>query len=133
MNTKLIRSNDVVWEELEGQALLVHTRTGERWTLNAAALVLWKLCDGTRTVESLAKALAAITRWNLKECREELEHFAQSLSGTGLLQCAGAEGNTLLAQPAQFSVGGMLRANYQGKSLGAPRRRPSPRGNSGPG
>lgn len=133
MNTKLIRSNEVVWEELDGQALLVHSRTGERWTLNAAALALWKLCDGTRTVELLDKALAEVTRRSLTECREELERLTQSLTGTGLLQCSGAEGSRLTVQPAQFSVGGILRATYQGNGLGAPRRRPSPRGNSGPG
>ena len=128
MNTRLNRSNDVVWEELDGQALLVHSRTGARWTLNAAALSLWKLCDGTRTTEALVGALAKATRRNLTECREELERFAQSLSASGLLQC----GSALTAQPVQCSAGSVLYANFQGMSVGA-RRRASPRGNSGPG
>jgi len=133
MNAMLIRSSEIVWQELDGQALLVHARTGARWTLNAAALAVWKLCDGSRTVESLAKALAASTRRSLGECREELDRFAQALSGTGLLQPMGSHAATLPAPPMLFNIGTTLQANYQGKNLGGPRRRPSPRGNSGPG
>ena len=128
MKNKLIRSNEVVWEVIGEQAVLVNSRTGERWTLNAVALAFWKLCDGTRTVESVAKVLATTTRQSLAE----LQHFAQALTGTGLLLADGATENTWSAQPAHFSVGA-LRATYQGKSLGGPHRRPSPRGNSGPG
>lgn len=133
MNSKLMQSKDVVWEELDDHALLVNSQTGARWTLNAAALALWKLCDGTRTAESLAQTLASTMRGSLSECLVEMESFARSLNETGLLHGVGAEVKTRAAQPAQYMIASAtLRANCLG-SLGSPRRRPSPRGNSGPG
>ena len=133
MNTKLIRSTDVIWEELDGRVLLVHAKTGARWTLNTAALQVWKLCDGTRTAESLAKALAATTRRSLTDCWNELERFAQLLSGMGLLYGYGTIETLPSVLTAQLSPTATLRANFQGKYLGGVRHRPSPRGNSGPG
>ena len=127
MATKWIRNTDVVCEELDGHALLVHSATGARWTLNATALSLWKLCDGTRTMQALANAL------NISARRDELERFTRALCGSGMLLGSGMADELASVPTAHFSVGSMLHADYLGKNLGGPRLRPSPRGNSGPG
>ncbi|MEI6235298.1 MAG: PqqD family protein [Planctomycetota bacterium] len=53
MNAKLIRSKEVVWAELDGQALLVHAWTGARWTLNVSGLNIWKQCDGESSIADI--------------------------------------------------------------------------------
>ncbi len=57
MAGKWVRSDDVVWEELGGEVLLVHPRSGARWLLNATAGAIWKLCDGTRGAGELARSV----------------------------------------------------------------------------
>ena len=118
------KNESVVWEEMDGVTLLIDTKSGTRWTLSATASSAWNLCDGKRTLAEMANAL--------HESRESIAAFCEQFETLGLLQCAGAEARTLSAHSAQFSIG-KLRANYFGKGFGGPRRRPSPRGNSGPG
>jgi pyrroloquinoline quinone biosynthesis protein D len=60
MNPNMIprqRSGFVI-EEMEGECLLY--RSGRHWLvhLNETATVIWKLCDGSRTVEDIVTLLA---------------------------------------------------------------------------
>jgi len=117
MVTQWIRSTEVVWEELDGQALLVHTATGARWMLNAAALALWKLCDGASALHELG----------------EIGAFCRSLQEQGLVRPV----QTNSTGPVQADGTMFLSCEIPVfRPLGltsGPRRRPSPRGNSGPG
>ncbi|MEI6235904.1 MAG: PqqD family protein [Planctomycetota bacterium] len=133
MNTKLKRANGVVWEEMGGQGLLVDSATGAQWRLNAAALAVWNWCDGTHSVHAMSSRLADLTGRCVTDCRYELRRFVELFSGAGLLECAGASGVGIAPQTVHFSAGSLLSASFLGKGLGGPRRRPSPRGNSGPG
>ncbi|MEI6235991.1 MAG: PqqD family protein [Planctomycetota bacterium] len=113
---------DVMWEELDGQALLIDTRNGVRWTLNTAATAAWKLCDGTRTLAGMARLL--------RYKREHLAHFCQQFEVLGMLQRHGS----LNLGPAALYSPTSSPFSFQSIGVGAPsRRRPSPRGNSGPG
>ncbi len=116
MATKLTRSNNVVWEELGSETLLVNPTSGARWLLNAAASAVWKLCDGTRSVAELAASLTM--------SRAEITQHCGIFEQNGLLQMAGAS-----AHEAHMSGGPGMRV----MSLGTGgRKRPNPRGISGP-
>jgi hypothetical protein len=67
MTTQWIRSNDVVWEDLDGEALLVRSSTGQRWTLNATAAGIWKLCDGGFDLSGLARRFSKVSRREIAE------------------------------------------------------------------
>jgi hypothetical protein len=127
MDTKWIRAHGVVWEELDGAALLVSPDSGACWSLNATAAALWKLCDGSRSPRELAAALGKSAR----EARVEIADFCQTFAKLGLLQPANA--------PVLVSKNVVMRGvedapAFRVLGLGqGPRRRPSPRGNSGPG
>ncbi len=132
MATQWKRSHDVVWEELDGAVLLVNTTTGMRCHLNAAAAAVWKLCDGRHSVSELAAAVARSCEEVLRVCRQ--------LSEIGLLSGSPA----LAGSSALYNDYSCLRNGVSANLAGAPaftllglgegpRRRPSPRGNSGPG
>jgi hypothetical protein len=110
MATQWIRSDEVIWETLDGEALLVEPRRGRTWLLNAAAARIWRACDG-------------LTRFNAEGAA-----FCRQLASLGLL-----------TPSAQFSGGGTAvcfsgRPTIRAHGFGAgPRHRPSPRGSSGPG
>ena len=58
MASQWVRSKDVVWEELDGEAVLVSTTRQKTWALNAAASVIWKCCDGQTSIDDIASKLA---------------------------------------------------------------------------
>ncbi|HLX61049.1 MAG TPA: hypothetical protein VKX17_07180 [Planctomycetota bacterium] len=111
------RANGLVWEEVGTEMLIVQPHSGARWLLNAAASAIWKICDGNGTGTPF---------------HNEIARFCEKLADAGLLQAAPR--GRLVAIPCAMTV---QRSNAPAfRALGltsGPRRRPSPRGNSGPG
>ncbi len=107
MSETWVRSNSVVWEEVDGGMLLVNPVSGARWVFNAAAAAVWKLCDGTRAAG-------------------EAEAFCAALARAGLLRPSAQ-----LAAACHMSVIGAPTFQTLGAGRGS-RRRPSPGGVSGP-
>jgi hypothetical protein len=130
MQSKWMRSDNVVWEELNGEILLVNPRSGGRWLLNAAASAVWKLCDGTRSAGELA---ARVVCGAGREARAEIAAFCASAERLGLLQSAA---HSTCATDTRLATGTMnFDAAPVFRELGAghgTRRRPSPGGVSGP-
>jgi len=58
MAAKWKRLDELLWEALGEETLVVSLRSGKRWSLNATAAAIWKLCDGSRNGEDIARALA---------------------------------------------------------------------------
>lgn len=121
------RAKNVVWEEFfEGGALLVNPSTGARWTLNATATALWKLCDGSSGTAELAHVL--------QRSREEVARFCAQFGQMGLLTPA-LVSNAPQSQRELPLVLARLNAAPTFKPMGlgnGPRRRPTSRGVSGP-
>ena len=132
--TKLIRMDDVVWEEFDGQALLIQPRTGARWTLNASAVQIWKLCDGESSVAELARGFARGGSRAMDHVQREVAEFCDAMTAHGLLQpCATAAAKgAALTLTARCALETSPAFRLIGLGSG-PRRRPSPRGNRGPG
>ena len=119
------RAKNVVWEELGCGSLLVNPATGARWTLNATATALWKLCDGRYGSAELATML--------DRSSAEIARFCEQFKQIGLLQPA------LVPVYAHASLDTIIVAKLASaptfKPLGlgnGPRRRPTARGVSGP-
>lgn len=122
METQLTRSSHVVWEELGEEVLLVIPATGARWLLNAAAAAIWKLTDGTRTLADMAA--------NLALPNAELATFCRAFERQGLLQPAGTNhAAPLFASESHFAGTPHFRAM---NLASGGRKRPNPRGISGP-
>ena len=133
MAAKWTKATNVIWEELDGGALLIDARTGARWSLNATAAALWNWCDGRSSLDDLAARLAQSSRRTLCEARSEVRAFCTQFSERKLLAPASGMPTTFpnatlalstLNAPASFTVRGLGHG---------PRTRPGPRGNSSPG
>lgn len=139
MDRKWVRSDDIVWEDLDGQTLLVQPATGKRLVLNATASKVWQLCDGRCSLSELVNEFATIRNSSLNGLQRELAAFCEELAAMGLLIRGGTSSH---AQLAAVDFNGVLKRSgltpgltvrpLHLSSSGA-RRRPSPRGNSGPG
>ena len=134
MATKWTRNTEVIWEELNGEALVVSPTTGQRWSFNATAAGIWKMCDGCTSLLRLSKAFAQASGRGLAQSREEIREFCAALSNAGLL-CPAGNQSVQATNPNVIFMSG-LETPPMFRPLGAgggSRRRPSPRGNSGPG
>ena len=133
MAAKWTKAKSIVWEDLDGGALLIDARTGARWTLNATAAALWNWCDGASTLNDLAVRLAQHSRRTLREARTEVRAFFENIAAQNLLAAATAPTRARPQTTLSFST---LNAPVAIHALGlghGPRTRPGPRGNSSPG
>ena len=134
MDPKWMRSKNVVWENLNGEALLVDFSTGLRWAFNASAASIWRQCDGWRTPSEIAHAFVGGANQALQGTRQEVAAFCEALAKTGLLVPCVAIPAKAAASGVVFMSGFESAPTIRSLGLGATsRRRPSPRGNSGPG
>jgi Coenzyme PQQ synthesis protein D (PqqD) len=53
-----VRDTQVLWEVLEGELLLCHPGTATVMCLDQVASLIWRLCDGKRTVGQIVAMLA---------------------------------------------------------------------------
>ena len=57
--TKLKRSDNVTFQNVAGEAILIRLDTGTYFSLNKAGTEFWEMLDGQQTIEQHAAALAA--------------------------------------------------------------------------
>ena len=130
MAKNLVRHEDVIWEELDGEALLVNPETKSSWRLNSTATLIWRHCTGAHGIMELARAIARKTGAELRRVEREVAAFCGELQQKGLLQTGAGLGSA----PMAFSgLGSYTTPSMLSRSLAGGRRRPTPRGNSGPG
>jgi hypothetical protein len=79
------RNDEVRWQMVDEEGILVNLETGFYFSLNPVALFIWDLCDGEH---STAQILAEIVKtFDVAEDRaqQDLESFLDALRGESLL------------------------------------------------
>jgi hypothetical protein len=85
MKAKWVRSSDVVWEEIDGEAVIVKPSTKRTWVFNTTAAYIWKYCDGHGNLDDVARQLASSCGRELRQIRTEIKEFCQQLEEIGLI------------------------------------------------
>ena len=57
--TCLRHAPDATFQEVAGEAILIHLQTGVYYSLNDVGTAFWNLLDGTRSIEVCAQTIAA--------------------------------------------------------------------------
>ena len=52
-----VRNDDVVWQGIQGEAVLLNPVEGKYFGLNAVGMSFWEKVDGARTVEAIVDLL----------------------------------------------------------------------------
>ena len=80
------RMEQVKWQEVDGEGILVHLQTGFYFSLNAVGLFIWKNCDGQHSCQSIAAGL--VERFDVDEitARRDVTEFVNTLEREGLLR-----------------------------------------------
>ena len=135
MSSQWVRSENVVWQEFDGEAVIVSTTAQKTWVLNASASQIWKCCDGRITLDGLASRLAKAGGREVSRVKGELLAFFRMLEGKGLIRASHIAAASILEDrlTLELSVAGLSLPpliKMESNSVGI-RGRPSPRGNTG--
>jgi len=122
-----IRSKEVVWERIDGGALLTRPSSDRAWRLDSLAATVWSLCGGKGGFERAVKAVLRATGMDRASAQATCERLCSQLAARGLMQCAGTPVAIAARSGVDFARFTEIRLHGKGG------RRPTPRGNSGPG
>ena len=78
-------SPDVIFRELEGEAVLLDLASGRYFGLNAAGTRIWMLLESGSTVRDAAAALAAEFEADAEQIGRDVEDLVAELTARGLL------------------------------------------------
>ena len=83
-----LRRDDLVLEELDGEAVLYDLRYGAVHRFNAVTLFVWDLCDGSHTMADIAHRLTQLCEVEPDEALDNVQRAIAELRTLDLLQAA---------------------------------------------
>lgn len=80
----LVRSPFVAWRIIEGEAVIISPQERELHSLNEVATEIWRLADGSRTLNQIAQELSQTYEITPEEVLPDVIAFAQEMSEKGI-------------------------------------------------
>ena len=84
--TYLIRSKDVAWKELDGEAVVLNLDSGIYFTLNATGTAVWERINGTTSLEEIGRGLCEQFEVTMEQAQRDLLELTQTLLDEGLVR-----------------------------------------------
>ncbi len=72
-------------QQVEGNTVLLDIDSGEYFSLNEVGGRMWALCDGSRSVSSIAEVISAEFEVDQSDAFVDACELLQSLAGAGLV------------------------------------------------
>lgn len=86
--SRLKQSENVTFETVAGEAILIRLDTGTYFSLNKVGTEFWEQLDGTRNIAELAQAIAAQYDVAPEMVQEDLLELAIALHDEALVEVA---------------------------------------------
>jgi hypothetical protein len=79
------RNEEIAWSELDDEIVLLDIEAGSYYSLNEVSVFIWKVADGTLTVEQIVERV--ITEYDVerKQARDDVLRLLGELSQKNLL------------------------------------------------
>ena len=77
---------DAICKVVDGEGLIVHSRTGSYHVLNPVGTHVWQLLDGTRDVHALARAVAEEFEVDPAQAEADVREFVGALASLEMLE-----------------------------------------------
>ena len=90
-NAAPLRRDDLVLEELDGEAILYDPRYGAVHRFNTVTLLVWDLCDGSHTTADIALRLTKVCEVEPDEALDSVQRAIAELRTLDLVQGAPVE------------------------------------------
>lgn len=81
----LLRNTNVLWRELDGEAILLDPQQGCSYNLNVVGTFIWKLLDGSHSIDDLVQAISAAYEVEESQARSDLESLLHDLRQNNLV------------------------------------------------
>jgi hypothetical protein len=85
LTTVLKPADKVMWSRIDDEAILLNLHNGYYYTLNAVGCDIWKLLDGTQTVQDIARALCNIYEVTQEQSETDLLALLQECLAENLI------------------------------------------------
>ncbi len=72
-------------QQVDGDSVLLDIDSGEYFSLNEVGSRVWELCDGTRSLASIAEAICAQYEVQPSTALSDASELLESLAGAGLV------------------------------------------------
>ena len=80
-------AEDVIGEVLDGEAVLLHLKTGQYYTLNRSGTRIWQLIEQHGTLERVKSALCSEFDVTGDTAQSDIAELVARLESKGLLTC----------------------------------------------
>lgn len=80
----LQRNSSILWRELAGEAVLLDTKEGCSYNLNTVGTVVWKLLDGTHTIDSIVQAICVQYEVEQEQAFEDVQRLLTEFQANNL-------------------------------------------------
>ena len=74
-----VRNKEIVWRNLEGEAVLLNPHSGKYYGLNEVGCSFWEKVDGENSMETIIDLLLEEYAVDKKTLEQDLEELAQDL------------------------------------------------------
>jgi hypothetical protein len=78
-------ADDVIGEVLDGEAVLLHVKTGQYYTLNRSGTRIWQLIERHRSIEQVTSALCSEYDVDASTAQADIVELVSRLESKGLL------------------------------------------------
>ena len=89
LDSKVKPARDVLFKEIEGEAVLLNLNTGLYFGLNEAGTRIWKIAEKERRLDRVLQGLTEEFEIEPRACEKDLMALAQELLKHGLWELAG--------------------------------------------
>jgi len=82
-----LRSRDIAARELDGEMMIMSSRTSRLFNLNEAGTLIWQAADGSTPLEEVVtRRVCAIYHVEPEEALRDAENFVRELAEHGIMQ-----------------------------------------------
>ncbi len=85
-NTKLRQASNVTFENVAGEAILIHLDSGTYFSLNKVGTQFWEMLDGSQTIAEQARSLAEQYDVDAAMVRDDLLELAIAMQEEDLVE-----------------------------------------------
>lgn len=85
-NTTLKQASNVTFENVAGEAILIHLDSGTYFSLNKVGTQFWKMLDGSQTIAEQARILAEQYDVDAAMVRDDLLELATAMQDEELVE-----------------------------------------------
>jgi hypothetical protein len=84
--TLIVRCEGMITADVEGEAIILNSGTGNFVQINASAGRIWRLLEAPRTLASLRVLLSEHYAVSVEQCRADLISFIEDMRAKGLVE-----------------------------------------------